>query len=492
MEQDGEYLRVEDVSVIHKFQFSFKNFNWRWQRNENWAVLGGNGSGKSLLANIIVSRIKPFKGNVVYTEGICPDKDIAYVSFALQKDLIKIEEKNDQTDLLDGKLDPGTLARDIMLNESATENDLNYYLKLFDCEHISDRGLRFLSTGETRKTLIIKALMSKPKLLVLDEPFDGLDANSRANLQKTLEQCIQQGQAIMLIVNRKEDILKGISHVMILEEFQIKAAGKILEIKQAEEYLNLYNSTTKSNQSVLDLSVDNSLKSEKQNSLIQMKGVNVNYEDNTVLKKLDWEVFTGEHWQIAGVNGSGKTTLLSLINGENPKAYGQNIELFGIKKGSGESIWELKKKMGSISSSFQLKYREELSSLNVVISGFYDSIGIYRNIGALESDMAKEWMRVLKISGLQNKNFNDLSYGEQRMVLLARTMVKAPPLLLLDEPCQGLDEKSAQNILQTIDLVAGNSNSTIVYISHLVEHSLQCVNKVLQLELGGEYQIYER
>ena len=488
MPKSDYIVELNDVTVIHKFKYRFKNFNWLWKPKETWAVLGPNGSGKSLVANLIVSRILPTKGSVTYGEGIDPKKDLAYVSFSLQKDLIKFDEKNDQTDILDGKIDPGTLCRDIILGVEKPTAEFNKLVKIFKCETILDRGLRFLSTGETRKTLIIRALLKKPKLLILDEPFEGLDRQSRESLHDILGQCIVNECSIMMILNRKEDILKEVSHVLLLKDCSVLLEGNKNEVLESKVFNEIYNPKIEQREKIQI----NEIKSKmNKNPLISMRNVDVIYGDTVVLKSLNWQVVSGEHWQVKGVNGSGKSTLLSLVSGDNPKAYGQSIELFGIKKGSGESVWDIKKKIGMISSSFQLAYRESITALKVVISGFYDSVGIYKHIGVIETEAAEKWMDNLQISHLAKKDFNDLSYGEQRMILIARTMIKEPPLLLLDEPCQGLDEVYVNEVLNTIDLIAKCSNTTIVYISHLAEHKLMSVTRILELEPGGKYSIHE-
>lgn len=481
-------VELKKVTVIHKFKYRFKNFNWIWKPSQTWAVIGPNGSGKSLIANLIVSRILPTKGEVIYGDRVDPAVDLAYVSFALQKDLIKNDERNDQTDILDGELDPGTLCRDIILDLEDPSDEYNQLVKLFECERILNSGLRFLSTGETRKALIIRALLKKPKLLILDEPFEGLDHQSRENLKTILGQCIIDGCSIMMIVNRKEDILKEISHVLLLKECSILLEGKKNEVLESKEIDQIYSTMGTQKESLL---IEKPKAQVSKKTLISMKKVNVQYGETVVLQSLDWQVVSGEHWQVTGVNGSGKSTLISLISGDNPKAYSQNIELFGVKKGSGESVWELKKKIGLISSSFQLAYRESMTCLNVVISGFYDSVGIYKHIGVIETEAAIKWLKNLQIMHLAKKDFSDLSYGEQRMVLIARTMIKEPPLLLLDEPCQGLDAMHAKEVLNAIDLIADYSNTTIIYISHLPEHKLMSVTKILELEPRGKYRIHE-
>ena len=160
---------------------------------------------------------------------------------------------------------------------------------------------------------------------------------------------------------------------------------------------------------------------------------------------------------ILGPNGSGKTTLLNLITADNPQAYANRIYLFGRRRGSGESIWDIKQRIGIVSSEFQIRYRKPITAFEVVLSGFFDSVGLYRHASAGQKQMAEQWMAVLGIAHKSDKIFNQLSYGEQRMVLLARAMVKMPLMLILDEPCQGLDRTNRHRILEAIDIIGRRS-----------------------------------
>ena len=172
--------------------------------------------------------------------------------------------------------------------------------------------------------------------------------------------------------------------------------------------------------------------------------------------------------------------MLSLITADNPQGYGKDFYLFGKKRGSGETIWDIKKRIGIITSSLQLSYKQPLNALQVVISGFFDSIGLYQKSTPEQVQTAREWLNILEIKDIHKRYFNELSYGEQRMVLLARAMVKHPLLLILDEPCQGLDSSNRQLILNLVDFIALNSNTRVLYVSHSHDEDLQCVNRKLE------------
>jgi molybdate transport system ATP-binding protein len=212
-----------------------------------------------------------------------------------------------------------------------------------------------------------------------------------------------------------------------------------------------------------------------------MRNVTVQYGSQTVFKGLNWMVAKDENWAVTGPNGSGKTTLLQLITGDQPQAYANEIYLFGRRRGSGESIWEIKQRLGLVSSEFQIGYRKPLRAFDVVLSGFFDSVGLYRHASTLQRHVTRQWITYLGLRHLQDLRFDLLSYGERRMLLLARAMVKAPELLVLDEPCQGLDPANRRIILACIDTIAAQATTQILYVTHFSEELPTCITHHLDL-----------
>ena len=228
--------------------------------------------------------------------------------------------------------------------------------------------------------------------------------------------------------------------------------------------------------------------------LVSMKNVTIKYEDTTVLDNVGWTMRNGENWIILGPNGCGKTTLLNLITGDNPQAYANEIYLFGKRRGSGESIWDIKRRTGMISSELQIRFRKPITAFEVVLSGFFDSVGLYRDYTPEQKETAEQWMEVLGIADKSDRVFNQLSYGEQRMQLLARSMVKIPQILILDEPCQGLDRTNRQRILDAIEVVGHQSKTNIIYVTHYPHEIPACMTHLLQFEKTqtGRYRLRSR
>jgi molybdate transport system ATP-binding protein len=218
---------------------------------------------------------------------------------------------------------------------------------------------------------------------------------------------------------------------------------------------------------------------------IKMVNTNVRYDERDILNNINWEVKCGERWSISGHNGSGKSTLLSLVNGDNPQAFANAIWLFDRKKGSGESIWDIKKKIGFVSPELHHYFDPALLCWQVVASGLFDTIGLFRRPDAQQLASVDNWLSMLALQPYRNRYFNQLSNGEQRLVLLARALVKNPPLLILDEPCQGLDAEAAARFIALVDQICIQLNKTLVYVTHYEAEVPSCVTRKLKLENGS-------
>ena len=213
-----------------------------------------------------------------------------------------------------------------------------------------------------------------------------------------------------------------------------------------------------------------------------MEKVQIKYGTKTILSDFSWEVKSGERWAIKGPNGAGKSTLISLITADNPQAYSQNITLFDRKRGTGESIWDIKRKIGYLSPELHLYFKEGGSCFSVVASGLFDTLGLFKRLSDEQTAQVNQWMQVMGITHLAERSFLQISGGEQRMVLITRALVKNPALLILDEPCQGLDRVQTEYLKSVLDYLAENSEMTLLYVSHYDRDIPSCVNQVLELK----------
>ncbi|MEE8540665.1 MAG: ATP-binding cassette domain-containing protein, partial [Desulfobacterales bacterium] len=321
--------------------------------------------------------------------------------------------------------------------------------------------------------------------LILDEPFDGLDNLSRLWLADSIKDLMKRDVQVILVTHRVAEIVDGISHIMLLKDGRVIAQGKCKDMLHSyfKEGDALNNSQISNRVAELEKSTPPapSILPDQQ-QIVVMRNVTVKYGPRTTLSGFNWTMKQGQNWAIVGPNGAGKTTLLNLIFGDNPQAYANEIYLFGRRRGSGDSIWDIKQRIGFISSEFQIRYRKRMRVLDVVVSGFYDSVGLYRQADPEKMKIAKQWIKLFGIDNLSAENFKQLSYGEQRMVLLARAVVKSPFLLILDEPCQGLDPANRKKMLDLFDLIGRTGRTQLIYVTHYPEEIPECITHVLQFE----------
>jgi molybdate transport system ATP-binding protein len=213
-----------------------------------------------------------------------------------------------------------------------------------------------------------------------------------------------------------------------------------------------------------------------------MRSVRVAYGEAVILNGLSWSIRRGENWAVVGPNGSGKSTLLGLITGDNLQVYANEVYLFGKKRGEGESIWTIRQKIGVVSPELQLLYRKPASVREVVLSGFFDSIGLYRRPDMSHEKLADGWLNILDMKKEADCPFSHLSYGEKRLALIARAMVKSPELLILDEPCQGLDGTNRKRVLALMERIGEGTETNLIYVTHHEEELIPCIQHVLRLE----------
>ena len=207
--------------------------------------------------------------------------------------------------------------------------------------------------------------------------------------------------------------------------------------------------------------------------VVQLNKVSIRYDDRVILRELDWQVDRGQKWALSGENGAGKSTLLSLICADNPQSYACDISLFGRKRGTGESIWEIKKHIGYVSPEMHRAYLKNLPAIEIVASGLHDSIGLYKRPQPGEMAVCEWWMDIFGIASLKDKPFLQLSSGEQRLALLARAFVKDPELLILDEPLHGLDTYNRRRVKKIIEAFCRRDDKTLIMVTHY-EEELPC------------------
>ncbi|MEM9257216.1 MAG: ATP-binding cassette domain-containing protein [Pseudomonadota bacterium] len=484
MQADPWLLSLEGVSLVYRALPALKSLHWRPREGEQWACLGPNGAGKTSVARVLSGQARHYSGEVRFSEQL-QQQGVAYVCFEQARALCERDRKLDDSEFRADASDPGTTVAALLHEQAEDPLTLEHWIHRLGMAHILDRGLRFISTGEMRKTLLVHAILSEPRLLILDSPLDGLDKKSQHEMRSILEELLNSAISILLLSRQIEDIPDGISHVLVLDKGKLLVSGPREDVLPRPHVQSLMH-PPQLTLGLLPKPAERDYALPETLPLLQLCNVSVSYGELTVLDRVNWAFELGDHCCIAGPNGCGKTTLLSLITGDNHKAYGQDITLFGVKRGSGESIWDIKKKFGQLDTQLHLNFSRQLTVLEAVISGFFDSLGLYDPYTGTQRETATSWLHAFGLSSQSQKKFDSLSFGLQRMVLLARAMVKSPIILLLDEPTLGLDGHHRSLILRAIDHIAANSDTQVIFVSHSVGELPQCINQQLTFEPSQE------
>ena len=434
---------------------------WQVLENETWCVLGRNGSGKQYLDQLFSGQISSYTAEQLTLPN--PSK-VAMVSFETQQAIYEQELKIDATDFTDSH-DSGTLAKEFLPQDKLSSP----LIAEFGLADKLKSGYRQLSTGEGRKLLILQAILSGVEFLVCDNPFDSLDEASCRALSKVLGLLTKQNIGVLLVLNNRQDIPSWCQNVAFIERGQLDVIGE-LENEATKRQLDVLLTPEPDNlewpKSI------NTLCDYQHEYLVKLTKGKVQYSGVNVFENLDVTIKPLQHTLITGGNGSGKSTLMQLITGDCTQCYSNDIEVLGFKRGSGESIWQLKQHMGIVSSELHRQYRVNGELLTVVLSGLFDSIGLYQKPENHHIDIARQWLNMVGLLAHQHTLFKDLSYGEQRLALIARALVKSPYLLILDEPTQGLDEINRHRILNFLEILVKQKHSTLLLVSHRKDEHL--------------------
>jgi molybdate transport system ATP-binding protein len=470
-------IRFNKACIQFNDSFSLIDIQWQLEPGQVWAILGASGSGKSALAAAVTGAGEILSGDV---SGIVANAGV--VSLESQAELIERERLRDDSDITD-RVNEGTSVKEMLDEVSVAPDLLARLIKMFRLEALLGRGFRKLSTGETRKILMTRAMTSRPSLLVIDGPFEGLDAQTAPMISEMLHQ-VSRELPLLLVINRFDELPGFVTHVAFIEKGRLSYLTETCNKSAMAQFSQLCHLKTSDIEIPVVIPGDELPILKADEPLVNIRKASVRYTDNVVFENLDWRIETGQHWQLTGPNGSGKTCLLNLITGDHPQCYNNDIFVCGYQRGSGESIWDVKQHIGYVSSALQWDYRVGINCLNVIISGFYDSIGLYSKATDLQQAVAKQWLRVLGLQDSARRPFNQCSYGDQRLLLIARAMVKHPPLLILDEPCFGLDDVSRQLVLALIERICAGSETTVIYVNHHEQDQIAGIEHYLAL--GGD------
>ena len=438
------------------------------------AIVGPVGSGKTTLAKALSGRL--FRTGSVYFKS---RTNRVHPSILLVEQQHHFKNRSNMQDFyLQQRFNSADSGDAYTIREELSNEDeelVAYWLGFFMLGHLIDKPLVTLSNGENKRLQLVKSVLRDPDWLILDNPFLGLDVEGREILSTCLEK-LRENSISFILINSPAALPACVNRVIYLENGRLAWDGPVSAYESFRRVDKFdFNHT------VMDDLIKSAQVYEPFQQAVHMNDVTIAYGEKVILSGIYWEVNSGARWALSGPNGAGKSTLLSLITADNPQAYSQDIILFDRKRGTGESIWDIKKRIGYVSPELHVYFREPANVFNVVGSGLFDTLGVYKKITEEQKSRIVRWLAVFGISHLSQRMFQQISTGEQRMVLLARALVKNPPLLILDEPCQGLDEEQIHRVKEILNYICSNSQTTLIYVSHYASDIPDCVNQYFKL-----------
>lgn len=487
-------IELDHCEVNFKGIHAFDSLSFSWKKGQHWAIIADSG-------NLQTAFVETLRGNSVILAGAV-SRDfaseylkektetkqwasyrelIAYVS----QDYVFKNKSNQQNFYFQQRFNS---------NESEESDTVSAYLQkiseqksgkwtlesvleLMNLSELADKSLLKLSNGESRRLAIAAGLLRQPSLFLMDHPMTGLDAQTRADFGRVLAQIADSGIHVLLTTTADE-IPEGITHVAELNSHGIESTWtrENFHFSQAVQLKKTWNW-----EELTQLLPD---KAKKKGCLIDLRKVSISYGKKQILNQVDWQVNAGEKWLLQGPNGSGKSTLISLLIGENPQAYSQEIYLFGKKRGTGESIWDIKRPIGFMAPELVRFFPANQTCRKVILSGLFDTMGLFRKVSDHQEKSGESWMRFFDLLRDSDRLFSRLSLEKQRWALLARALIKQPPLLILDEASQGMDAVQRQLFKDTVTKVCESYSPALIFVSHYEEDIPSVIDKTLQLNSG--------
>jgi molybdate transport system ATP-binding protein len=465
--------------------------NFTWKQREHWAVYGDSGKsltglletllGKTLLAQGSLEtpfardyteqqsqagKVHSFRDLIALVSQDYPIRNKAGLQNFYYQQRFNSADVNDTITV-------GSYLQSIHATRKGPWT-VEKVAQLLRLHHLFDASLLMLSNGETRRLSLAAGLLRQPLLYLMDQPLTGLDQESRAAFGDFLGACLQANIHVLLTTTSSE-IPAQITHIAYLKDSEGLKTWDRTQYDPQTRPTPIYS---------LDLSPVLpilSTYSVYSGPVVSLEEVSIRYGNTLILDRLNWTIQSGERWRLSGKNGSGKSTLISLLIGENPQAYSQNFSLFGRKRGSGESIWELKKPIGFVAPELSRYFPRNQSLRKVILSGLFDTLGQFKSVTPEQKTLAFAWMEAFQLQGLADKYFYELSLAQQRWALLARALIKKPQLLILDEASQGLDEQQRDLFRNTLQDLLLRIPTAVIYVSHYEEDVPPCVNLELAL-----------
>ncbi|MBN2655305.1 MAG: ATP-binding cassette domain-containing protein [Nitrospirae bacterium] len=477
-------IQRADVQIGN--QKILSDISWRLQKDENWTLLGSNGAGKTTFLKLIHGDIWHNAGSRIYAiQGEPQESPIGIKNHAalVSPEMLNAYAKYDWNIKVEEVIHTG-FADTVWLFDKPNKHQISIADRIIEqlgIDSLRQKEILRISSGEAKKVMIARALVSEPVLLMLDEICNDPDADSREAIIDIIDQTALSGTQIIYSTHRTLEMPNCITHALVLDRGSIvmQSGKKDLPHVRKQAYIRM---TSDESIPIIEKKESEYLEYKSESApLIEIKNADIYIGDWQILHNINWRINKGEHWAISGKNGAGKSTLFKLIMAELHPASGGKILRFNLQNDA--SVWDVRKRIGYVSSSLQASYDWGISAEDVVLSGFFSSIGLYDEVSKAQKEAAIEWLHILRIDNLRNRRILSLSYGESRKVLLARAMVNKPDMLLLDEPFNGLDEYSRSEFLNLVEQI-GRMGTTIVMSTHHRNEIIPIINHELKMKGG--------
>ncbi len=405
-------------------------------------VTGPNGSGKSTAVRARAAR-------VAGAQLLAAESQQAFYEAQLAADESNFKQGVDTSSTVDQ-----------LLGDAGRQHPL---FAAFRLEPLRARGYRRLSTGEARKVLLLQAVLRAPSLLILDDPFDGLDRAAHPELARAIVETSERMPVVVVGAFEAGALpfpVESLREVLVVADRKLAFRGTAGEFLARAAEQRRPHTPPPVDVGTWYPAVD------PEAPLVRLVGGRVAYGDQVVFDGLDFTIVAGQHTLVEGPNGSGKSTLLEMITGDHPQAYSNDLHLFGRRRGTGETVWDIKKNVGVVSARLHRDYRVGGSVEEVLLSGLFDSIGLYQRPEPSHRARARAWLDWLELGLSPTAAFRELSFGQQRLVLIARAAIKIPPLLVMDEPTSGLDHDNRLRVLGLVESLCTQKKSTVLMVTH--------------------------
>ena len=492
--------------------------DFQLNQGEQIAIVGNNGSGKTRLVDVLTGKCALMPTNEVKYD-FAPSKakmvsdNIKYLSFrdsyGTNEGVYYHQQRWNQNDIDETPLVSDLLADSFRMAEEGLKRKTVYdkflvrdetpeqeaarlaeeeadrqamhaelekvrshLYDIFHLDQLLDKHVILLSSGELRKFQLTKTLLTNPRVLIMDNPFIGLDVEARGQLSEFLTLLVRETNvSVILVLSKTDDIPDFITHVVPVKQMNVQAKMTLQDYRDSRQPTPERMLAEDKAQAILSLPYANDTEMAEPGTrqVIDFRKVNIRYGNRTILKDLSFTVMNGEHWALSGENGAGKSTLLSIVCADNPQSYANDIILFGHQRGKGESIWDIKRHIGYISPEMHRAFLKDMPAADIVASGLSDVSGLYRKPQPEQRAACEFWLDIFGIKHLADTTFLKLSSGEQRLVLLARAFVKDPALLILDEPLHGLDLLNRRLVKDVIETFCQRAGKTMIMVTHYQE-----------------------